>query len=149
MTNDPSYDEQLELLAGHDFSNPSSEMPLPGNVNPRDRFARAAYYAGIMPTPQSMREAVAGVLAIVRNASVPFGAPCKQFGVYNTEYRTVCDLTDRLCFFELTNSPNVIWIDLDALDPAPGGPVMALDPNDLSLSTEVGPGLVALTSEPF
>jgi penicillin V acylase-like amidase (Ntn superfamily) len=41
MTNDPPYDEQLELLKAHDFSKPSSDTPLPGNVSPRDRFARA------------------------------------------------------------------------------------------------------------
>ena len=45
MTNDPTYDEQLALLAKQDFSHPSREMPLPGNVNPVDRFQRAAYYA--------------------------------------------------------------------------------------------------------
>lgn len=40
MTNDPTYDEQLALLAKQDFSHPSREMPLPGNVNPVDRFQR-------------------------------------------------------------------------------------------------------------
>ncbi len=41
MTNDPPLDEQLALMKEVDFSNPSSDMPLPGNVNPRDRFQRA------------------------------------------------------------------------------------------------------------
>jgi choloylglycine hydrolase len=41
MTNDPAYDQQLALLEKQDFSHPSSDMPLPGNVNPRDRFQRA------------------------------------------------------------------------------------------------------------
>ena len=110
MTNDPSYDQQLELLKGQDFSKPSSDMPLPGNVNPRDRFQRASYYLSMVPTPKSEREGVAGMLAIMRNVSVPFGAPYKGFGVYNTEYRTVSDTTNKIYFFELTTSPNV---DLD------------------------------------
>ena len=42
MTNDPAYDEQLALLAKQDFTKPASDMPLPGNVNPRYRFQRAA-----------------------------------------------------------------------------------------------------------
>ena len=42
MTNDPTYDEQLTLLAQQDFSHPSRDMPLPGNVNAVDRFQRAA-----------------------------------------------------------------------------------------------------------
>ena len=47
-------------------------------------------------------------MAIARNASVPFGAPYSEFGVYDTEYRTVCDLTNRCYYFELSTAPNVI-----------------------------------------
>jgi penicillin V acylase-like amidase (Ntn superfamily) len=111
MTNDPTYDQQLALLQKQDFSKPSSDMPLPGNVNPRDRFQRAAYYMALLPEPKNEREAVAGVFAIARNVSVPFGAPYESFGIYNTEYRTVMNLTDKRYYFELTTSPNVIWAD--------------------------------------
>jgi choloylglycine hydrolase len=134
MTNDPSYDEQLRLLAEHDFSHPSCDMPLPGNVNARDRFQRASYFRALLSAPRDDREAVAGVLAIARNVSVPFGAPYRDFGVYNTEYRTVCDLTSRRYFIELTTAPNVIWTDLDKLDFEPGAPVKALNPDDVSLA---------------
>jgi len=58
MTNDPPYDQQLALLKTLDFSHPSSDMPLPGNVNPRDRFARADYYMALLPQPKNEREAV-------------------------------------------------------------------------------------------
>lgn len=133
MTNDPAYGEQLALLAAQDFSNPSSTMPLPGNVNPVDRFQRAAYYSALLPAPKDEREAVAGVLAIARNVSVPFGAPYKGFGIYNTEYRTAINLTARRYYFELSNSPNLIWVDLSRLDLAPGAPVLALDPGDIAL----------------
>jgi choloylglycine hydrolase len=105
MTNDPSYDQQLELLKAQDFSKPSSDTPLPGNVNPRDRFQRASYYLSMVPAPKSEREGVASVLAIMRNVSVPFGAPYKSFGVYNTEYRTVSDTTNKLYFFETDHEP--------------------------------------------
>ncbi len=54
-------------------------------------------------------------MAIMRNVSVPFGAPYAEFGVYNTEYRTVIDLKDKLYLFELSTSPNVIWVDFDQL----------------------------------
>ncbi len=137
MTNDPVYDEQLALLARQDFSKPSSEMPLPGNVNPRDRFQRAAYYSALLPEPKSEREAIAGILAIARNVSVPFGAPYKGFGIYNTEYRTAVNLTDRRYFFELTTSPNVIWADLTKLDLSPGAPVLEADPADIALSGDI------------
>jgi choloylglycine hydrolase len=137
MTNDPPYDEQLRLLAKLDFSHPSSDMALPGNVSALDRFQRASYFAALLPAPRGDREAAAGVLAIARNVSVPFGAPYSDFGVYNTEYRTVCDLTNRRYFFELTTAPNVIWADLDKLDFEPGSPVLTLDPDDIDLSGEV------------
>lgn len=137
MTNDPPYDQQLALLAEHDFSNPTSTTPLPGNVAPTDRFVRASYFRAILPEPTSQREAIAGILAIARNVSVPFGAPYKGFGIYNTEYRTAMDLTDKRYFFELTTSPNVVWAALDAFDLSPGAPVLALDPDDISLSGDV------------
>lgn len=137
MTNDPPYDEQLELLKGHDFSLPSSDTPLPGNVNPRDRFARASYFLRMMPTPKTEREGVAGVFAITRNVSVPFGAPYKDFGIYNTEYRTVTDDTNMRYFFELTTSPNVIWAELGRFDLQPGAPVMTLHPDNIDLSGDV------------
>lgn len=70
MRNDPTCDEQLTLLAAQDFSNPSSAMTPPGNVNPVDRFQRAAYYLAPLPKPVAEREAVAGVM---RTVSVPFG----------------------------------------------------------------------------
>ena len=107
MTNDPTYDQQIALLNKQDFSKPSSDTPLPGNVKATDRFQRAAYFSALLPEPKNEREAVAGMLAIVRNVSVPFGAPYKGFGIYNTEYRTAMNLTDKRYFFELTTSPNV------------------------------------------
>jgi choloylglycine hydrolase len=111
MTNDPTYDQQLALLEKQDFSNPASDMPLPGNVNPVDRFQRAAYYSALLPEPANEREAAASILAIARNVSVPFGAPYKGFGIYNTEYRTAANLNAKRYYFELTNSPNVIWVN--------------------------------------
>jgi choloylglycine hydrolase len=137
MTNDPTYDEQLALLKQHDFSKPTSDTPLPGNVNARDRFQRAAYYSALLPEPKNEREAIAGVLAVARNISVPFGAPYKGFGIYNTEYRTAINLTNRRYYFELTTSPNVIWADLTKFKLEPGSPVMALNPDNVELSGNV------------
>jgi penicillin V acylase-like amidase (Ntn superfamily) len=149
MTNDPSYDQQLALLAKMDFSKPSSTMPLPGNVNPVDRFQRASYFLAMLPEPASEREAVAGMLAITRNVSVPFGAPYKDFGIYNTEYRTVIDLTARRYFFELTTSPNVIWVDLPKLNVAAGAPVLELNPDSVDLSGNVTDKFRKIAKAPF
>ena len=148
MTNDPAYSKQLALLAKQDFSKPASTMPLPGNVNPVDRFARATYYLNLLPDPKSEREAAAGVLAVARNVSVPFGAPYKGFGIYNTEYRTAANLNDRRYYFELSNSPNVIWADLSAMNIEAGSPVRLLDPDNIDLAGNVT-GAFVIGDAPF
>jgi penicillin V acylase-like amidase (Ntn superfamily) len=137
MTNSPTYDEQLALLAKQDFSNPSSDVPLPGNVNAVDRFQRAAYYLALLPKTENEQEAAAGVLAIMRNVSVPFGAPYKGWGIYDTEYRTVIDITNKRYFFEYSRLPNVIWTELEKFDFSAGSPVMALNPIDIALHGDV------------
>ncbi len=137
VTNDPTYDEQLALLEKQDFSNPSSDTPLPGNVKATDRFQRAVYFSSMLPKPATEREAIASILAIARNVSVPFGAPYKDFGIYNTEYRTAINLKDRRYFFELTTSPSVIWADLYSFKLTRGSPVMVLKPTSIFLSGNV------------
>lgn len=148
MTNDPTYDAQLAILKTQDFSKPASDMPLPGNVNPVDRFARATYYLNLLPDPKTEREAAAGILAIARNVSVPFGAPYKGFGIYNTEYRTAANLTDRRYYFELTNSPNLVWADLAAMNLDAGSPVRVLNPDNIDLAGNVT-GDFAVAPSPF
>ena len=137
MTNDPTYAEQLKLLGEHDFSHPTGVTPLPGNVNAIDRFQRAAYFSALLPEPADERVAVASVMAIARNVSVPFGAPYEDFGVYNTEYRTVSDVTHRAYYFELTTSPSVLWAQLDHLDISEGTQPHGVDPYDPSLAGDV------------
>lgn len=149
MTNDPKYDEQLELLKAQDFSKPSSTMPLPGNVNPQDRFQRATYFRAMLPEPKTEREGVASVLSVMRNVSVPFGAPYKNFGIYNTEYRTVADLTNQRYFFELTTSPSVIWADLGKFNLAPGAHVMVLNPDNVALVGDVTKHFKRAEKPPF
>jgi choloylglycine hydrolase len=149
MTNDPTYDQQLELLKTLDFSKPSSDTPLPGNVKATDRFQRASYYAAMLPEPKDEREAVASALAIARNVSVPFGAPYKGFGIYNTEYRTVINLTKLRYFFELTTSPNVVWADLSKMELSAGSPVRILDPNNVDLSGDVTEKFQKIEKAPF
>lgn len=149
MTNDPTYDQQLALLAQQDFSKPTSDMPLPGNVNGVDRFQRAAYFSALLPNPPTERAAVASLFAVVRNVSVPFGAPYRDLGIFNTEYRTVSELTNGRYFFELTTDPNVIWVDLATFDLSAGAPVLALNPDDITLSGNVSTRFTPLASAPF
>jgi penicillin V acylase-like amidase (Ntn superfamily) len=136
MTNAPAYDEQLKLLGGRDYSNPTMETQVPGNVNPRDRFQRATYYLSVLSKPKTEREGIAGMFGLIRNVSIPFGAPVNG-STFDTEYRTVSDLTDTRYYFELTTAPNVLGVDLKKLNLNAGAPVMTLNPNDIALSGDV------------
>lgn len=150
MTNDPAYDEQLANLARYDFTNATRQTTLPGNVDPRDRFVRSSYYLQMLPEPKTEREAMAGILAIARNASVPFGAPNNAPGtLYNTEYRTAIDLTNRRYFFELTTTPNVIWMDLAKFNLRAGAPVMILNPDNVGLAGDVSARFEKARKAPF
>ena len=73
----------------------------------------------------------------MRDVAVPFGAPYGDFGICDTEYRTVTDLTNRIYFFALTTSPNVIWVQMNALNLATGSPPLVIDPRDDSLVGDV------------
>ncbi len=147
MTNAPDYDEQLKLLSGFDFSNPTMETNVPGNVNPRARFQRATYFLSVLTPPKDQREAVAGMFTLIRSVSIPFGAPVNG-STFDTEYRTVGDLQNRQYYFELTTSPNVIWIDLKKLNFSAGASPMTLNPNNIALNGNVN-GSFAPASAPF
>ncbi len=138
MTNDPSYDQQLAYRAKFNFDGATRQTPIPGNTDAKDRFIRADYYRQWLPEPKDTREAIAGILAIARNVSVPFGAPNRAPGsLYNTEYRTAIDLTNRRYYFELSNSPSLLWMDLSKFALSAGSPVLLLDPDDISLVGDV------------
>jgi len=150
MTNDPLYSEQLQELKKWNFEDATRETPLPGNVNPVDRFVRANYFLKTLRRPQSERAAIATVFSVARNASVPFNAPYKSVGtIYDTEYRTVANLDRRRFFFELTTSPNVIWVDLAKLDLSPGSSVMVLDPDNIDLAGNVNQHFERVVARPF
>ena len=147
MTNAPAYDEQLKLLGERDFANPTMDTPVPGNVNPRDRFQRASYYLAVLTPPQTERAAVAGMFGLIRSVSIPFGAPVNG-STFDTEYRTVSDLTKTRYYFELTTAPNVIWVDLKNVNLNACAPVMTLNPNNVDLTGDVSGKFQAATA-PF
>jgi penicillin V acylase-like amidase (Ntn superfamily) len=142
MTNAPSYTEQLKLLSTLNFTNPTMNTDVPGNVNPVDRFQRATYFLNVLTPPTTQRQAVAGMFTLIRSVSIPYGAPVNG-STFDTEYRTVGDLMNRQYFFELTSAPNVIWTDLKSLDFQPSASVMTLNPNNVDLTGNVSDKYVA------
>jgi len=126
MTNSPLYDDQLKNL--QQFQGFGGSKPLPGTTEAADRFVRAAYYLKNLPEPKTYRECVAGVLSVMRNVAQPFGIadPARPY-ISATRWRTVCDLTNRVFYFESATSPNLVWVKLEGLDFSEGAPVRKLD----------------------
>ena len=71
--------------------------------------------------------------------ATPIGAndPVKP-NVSATQWRSISDLTNKRYYFEFTNMPNVVWIDLDKLNLKKGAPIQLFDmASDLEASGEV------------
>lgn len=153
MTNDPAFPEQLRLLGQKDFSNPSRDMSLPGNVNPIDRFQRATYYLNVQSQPKSAHLAIATMMSLLNNVSVPIGAPYKggdsNFDSYSTEYRTIAELAPKRYYFQLATMPGLLWVDLKQLDLSKGAPVRELNPAQWNLFGNVTHRLTAVKGVPF
>lgn len=138
MTNSPVYEEQLVLLK--QYEGLGGRLPIPGTLEAEDRFARAAYYLTKIPNPpQNYQEAVANVLSVIRNAATPFGAnDPERPNVSATIWRTIGDCTNKRYYFEFTNMPNVVWVDLASFDLSEGAPTMSFDlAGDFEASGEV------------
>ena len=137
MTNSPSFDQQLALnrywegIGGLTF--------LPGTNRAADRFARASFLIGAIPTKTEpayidavpghsyVNQAVASTLGVIRSVSVPLGITTPgQPNIASTLWRTVADQKNRVYFFDSATSPNAFWVPLADLDFSEGKPVMKL-----------------------
>ena len=115
MTNSPIYDKQLAI--NEYWKELDGAVMLPGTVRAADRFVRASYYINSCQQSADAREAVAAVLSVMRNVSVPRGIR-KQGApnVSSTIWRTAADQKNRVYFYEDTNSPGALWVKLDKID---------------------------------
>jgi penicillin V acylase-like amidase (Ntn superfamily) len=126
MTNSPTYDRQLTL---NDYwSRMDNTKVLPGSHQSEDRFVRASYYLNFMGDELTdPRRQVAGVFAIMRNVSVPWGAADpKHPNISPTYWRSVLDHSRMQYYFECSLSPNVIKVDITKLDFSPGSGIRSV-----------------------
>ena len=137
MTNKPQYDQQLKNLARYkDFGGTIEEVP--GNVLPMDRFVRASYFLKYLPKPENAEVAAAYLMSLVSTISVPFGAPyIGVSGTYPTWWRTLSDLGNGVFYFSYALSPNVIWLDLKAVDFSAGATARQLNARDPQFAGDV------------
>ncbi|HEY9214189.1 MAG TPA: linear amide C-N hydrolase [Ancylobacter sp.] len=137
MTNSPIYDQQLALneywkqIGGLTF--------LPGTNRAADRFARASFLLGAIPTKTDPNyitgvpeqsyayQAVASVMSVQRSVSVPLGITTPdQPNISSTIWRTVADQKNRVYYFDSATRPNTFWVDLAKVDLKAGAPVRKL-----------------------
>lgn len=115
MTNSPAFDEQIAL--NKYWQQIGGTVMLPGTNRAADRFARASFYVNACRQSADPREAVASVLSVIRNVSVPRGISTPgEPNISSTIWRTVSDQKNRVYYFENTASPSVLWVKLDKLD---------------------------------
>lgn len=146
MTNDPPYDEALQLLGNYDFTSPTQSTLVPGNTSSIDRFIRASYFRKYLSNrePRNTREAVTSLLSVARNVSRPDGSPrTSPSEPGETDYRTVADLTNRTYYFESKASLGVQWVKLSKLNLRRGEPVLTFDPQN-----DRRPGNVTMRFQP-
>jgi choloylglycine hydrolase len=137
MTNEPNYGAQLAInsywtdVGGLNF--------LPGSFSPSDRFARASFMAGALPTvlnkayapalpDQSLEtQASLGILGVMRAVSVPLGEGVPgQPNVSTTLWRSVADQKSKVYYFDSATSPSAFWVDLKKVDFSAEGGVKKL-----------------------
>ncbi|MCX7286075.1 MAG: linear amide C-N hydrolase [Rhodobacterales bacterium] len=115
MTNSPTYDQQLALAAY--WKNIGGSVMLPGTNRAADRFARMSYYINESTQTADARRAVATVFSVMRNVSVPIGIKVPgQPNIADTLWLTVSDQKNKVYYFQDTNSPSIVWVNLAGLD---------------------------------
>ncbi|MEI8250328.1 MAG: linear amide C-N hydrolase [Synechococcus sp. ELA057] len=125
MTNSPVYSEQLKLNSF--WISKDRNRDLPGSIQSPDRFIRGSWYLQQLPPTSDTRKALAGVMSVMRNISVPWGTPDPEHpNISPTWWRTIIDQTNRVYYFDSALSPQMVWVNLNQINFAPGSGIRAL-----------------------
>ncbi len=126
LTNAPFFTDQLAVR--NYWREVGGMHMLPGTNRSTDRFARASFYSSLLPKNLSHRKGLAGVFGVIRNCAVPMGISLPDNPeISTTQWFSLCDQTDKVYYFQLTESPAVVWIDLTRLNISEGAPQLAVD----------------------
>ncbi len=115
MTNSPVFSEQIAL--NEYWKQIGGAVMLPGTNRAADRFVRASFYVDAIPKKAPIRESLASMFGVIRNASVPYGISSEtEPNISSTRWRTVADHKNLNYFFESAFSPNTFWVDLKKMN---------------------------------
>ena len=140
MTNEPPLDWQLNNLKNYKYF--GGKESLPGDIDPASRFVRASAFLKTSPAPKSTQEALAQVFGIAKTVSVPFGAHNTSTAIesedtWPTLWTTLADSKNRIYYFNASDSPNMVWVDLKKVNFSRGAPIKSLSGEDSTLSGDV------------
>ena len=114
MTNSPTFDKQLENIKQYDGF--GGTKLLPGSTEADDRFVRTEYYLKRLQKPKDLRGALAGVISVLRSAAQPYSTPDpKRPNISPTLWRTAMDHNNLAYYFELSDSPFLVWTSFQNL----------------------------------
>ncbi len=148
MTNSPIYSQQLKLSyywqwqwsKDHDLltsnANESAKThTLPGTNRAPDRFARVSFYLNNMKSATTYNEWVGQAFSLMRVASVPIGfiPNPDEPNISNTLWTTVSDHANRRYYFQSTDFPNLLWVDLNKLTLEKSDTILELPVNDAAV----------------
>ena len=118
VTNDPPYPEQLANLLNYEGF--GGNLPVPGDLESKSRFVRAAWNLQSLLNPTSPDQAVGSAFDIIQNVTTP---PLEDGATWWTAVR---DHTAKKFYWRTLYNANIRYLDLDNLDFAPGNPVKVL-----------------------
>lgn len=126
MTNSPTYDKQIANLEQYKVYGGTKD--LPGSTEAADRFVRAMYYLENLPLPTDYEDGIAKIFSVIRNVSQPFrnNVDPNRPDSSTTRWRTVIDITNDIYYFEATNSPNLVWLDMKKVNYNKGADLMKI-----------------------
>jgi choloylglycine hydrolase len=137
MTNSPVYTQQLAV--NEYWKSVGGDAFLPGTSRAADRFARASFLLGAIPTqidPHYIKsvpeqsfayQAAAEVMSLQRSVSVPLGVSTPgEPNIASTIWRTVADQKDLIYYFDSATRPNTFWVSLAKVDLKAGASVKKL-----------------------
>ena len=125
MTNSPVFSEQLKLNAYWQTRDRNRE--LPGSIQSPDRFVRASYFVQQLPATREPLQALAGVMSVMRNVSVPWGTPDPEHpNISPTWWRTLLDQKNGVYYFDSALSPRMVWVNLRQIEFRPGSGIRAI-----------------------
>jgi len=143
LTNDPPFDQQIPNLWRYLYF--GGDLPLPGDLNPMDRFVRASAFLSTLNaafTNQALKpNPISAMFTAILSITEPFGG-VQYFGgtgvaAWPTLWTAVSDLTNKAVYFTHNMAMNKFWINMQKLNFQVGAPIRSLKADRPDLAGEV------------